>query len=90
MRVVKINAVWCSGCLVMNNVWKKILNVHPIETISLDYDMDEEEVLKYSPGNILPIFIFYSNDVEVKRVVGEVTYEEMLSVVEGILDEENN
>ena len=86
MRVVKINAVWCSGCLVMNNVWKKILNVHPIETISLDYDMDEEEVLKYSPGNILP----YSNDVEVKRVVGEVTYEEMLSVVEGILDEENN
>lgn len=90
MRVVKINAVWCSGCLVMNNVWKKILNVHPIETISLDYDIDEEEVLKYSPGNILPIFIFYSNDVEVKRVVGEVTYEEMLSVVEGILDEENN
>lgn len=90
MRVVKINAVWCSGCLVMNNVWKKILNVHPIETISLDYDMDEEEVLKYSPGNILPVFIFYSNDVEVKRVVGEVTYEEMLSVVEGILDEENN
>lgn len=90
MRVVKINAVWCSGCLVMNNVWKKILKVHDIETLSLDYDMNEEEVLTYNPGNILPVFIFYSGDKEVKRVVGEVSYDEMLKAVEGILNEENN
>ena len=24
MRVVKINALWCSACLAMNKVWKKI------------------------------------------------------------------
>ena len=24
MRVVKINAIWCSGCLVMNKIWKNI------------------------------------------------------------------
>ena len=25
MRVVKINAIWCSGCLVMNKIWKILL-----------------------------------------------------------------
>lgn len=90
MRVVKINAIWCSGCLVMNKVWNKILKVHDIETLSLDYDMDEDEVKKYTPGDILPVFIFYSNDKEVRRVVGELSYDEMLDVVEGILDEENS
>lgn len=90
MRVVKINAVWCSGCLVMNNIWKKILKDHKIETLSLDYDMNEEEVKNYNPGNILPVFIFYSGDKEKKRVVGETSYSDMLSVVEDILNEENS
>ena len=90
MRVVKINAVWCSGCLIMNNVWNKILKVHDIETLSLDYDMNEEEVLSYNPGNILPVFIFYIRDKEVRRVVGEISYEEMLGIVEEIYNEENS
>lgn len=90
MRVVKINAIWCSGCLIMNKVWNKILKVHDIETLSLDYDMDEEEVKSYSPGNVLPVFIFYSGEKEVKRTVGELSYDEMLEVVEGILNEENS
>ena len=41
MRVVKINAVWCSGCLVMNKVWKKVNEKFLFDTIELDYDMDE-------------------------------------------------
>ena len=24
MRIVKISAIWCGGCLVMNKVWKKL------------------------------------------------------------------
>ena len=71
MKVVKINAVWCSGCLVMNKVWNNILKKYDIETINLDYDLDEEEVLKYNPGETLPVFIFYKNEVEVYRFVGE-------------------
>ena len=47
MRVVKINAIWCSGCLVMNKIWKNITKKYEIETLNLDYDMDEEEVKKY-------------------------------------------
>lgn len=90
MRVVKINAVWCSGCLIMNKIWNKITKEYPIETLSLDYDMDEEEVLSYSPGNILPVFIFYSNDKEVRRVIGEKSEKEMTEIVEELLDEENS
>ena len=87
MKVVKINAIWCSGCLIMNNVWNKILKNYNIETITLDYDVDEEEVKKYDVGNILPVFIFYDGDKEVKRVVGELSYNEMKKVVKELLDE---
>ena len=84
MKVVKINAIWCSGCLVMNNVWNKILKKYNINTIELDYDMDEDEVSKYNVGDILPVFIFYKNDVEVNRVVGEVSLKEMEKIIEDI------
>lgn len=90
MRVVKINALWCSGCLVMNKVWNKVLKVHDIETVNLDYDMDEDEVKKYSPGNVLPVFIFMSGEKELKRVVGELSEKEMIKIVEDLLNEEAN
>jgi thiol-disulfide isomerase/thioredoxin len=81
MKVIKITALWCSGCLIMNKVWNKVLETKDIETISLDYDMDEEEVSKYNPGNVLPVFIFMKDDKEVKRITGEKTYEEMISII---------
>ncbi len=82
LRVVKISAIWCNGCLVMNKIWNNILKNKDIETISLDYDMDYDEVKKYNPGNILPIFIFFIDDVEKERVVGEKKESEMLEIVE--------
>lgn len=89
MKVVKINAVWCSGCLVMNKIWNRILETYHIETIDLDYDMDGEKVLSYEPGTILPVFIFFCGDVEVGRIVGEKSEREMLEFIEklGDLDE---
>lgn len=84
MKVVKINAIWCSGCLVMNKIWKNILKTHDIETINLDYDMDEDEVLKYNVGDILPVFIFYKDDKEIRRVVGEVSEAELLKIIEEV------
>lgn len=86
MRVVKINAVWCSGCLVMNRLWKKVIQKYPMETIELDYDMDEEEVSKYSPGDVLPVLIFFEGDQEIFRVVGEKKEKELFSIVEGLVD----
>lgn len=84
MKVVKINAIWCSGCLVMNKVWNRVLEKYSIETKELDFDMDEEEVATYHPGDILPVFIFYKDDQEVYRVVGEKKYEEMIKIIEEI------
>ena len=86
MRVVKINAVWCSGCLVMNRLWKKVIQKYPMETIELDYDMDEEEVSKYSPGDVLPVLIFFEGDQEIFRVVGEKKEKELFSIVEGLVN----
>lgn len=82
VKVVKINAVWCSGCLVMNKVWNKILKKYDIETINLDYDLDEDEVLKYNPGNILPVFIFYQEDKEIYRIIGEKKEEDLIKIIE--------
>lgn len=82
MKVVKINAIWCSGCLVMNKVWNNILRKHDIETINLDYDFDEEEVKKYMPGEVLPVFIFYKDEEEVYRIVGEKSEKEMEQIIE--------
>lgn len=84
MKVVKINAIWCSGCLVMNKIWKNILKSKNIETINLDYDMDEDEVKKYNVGDVLPVFIFYKDDKEVRRIVGEKSEEELLKIIEEV------
>ena len=65
----------------MNKTWNKILKEKDIETVSLDYDMDEEEVTKYNPGKKLPVFIFEKDNQEIKRVVGEHSYEEMIEIV---------
>lgn len=86
MKVIKITAVWCSGCLVMNKLWNKILEEKEIETISLDIDFDEEEANKYNPGEKLPVFIFMKDDKEIKRIVGEHSYEEMISILQELGD----
>lgn len=83
MNIVRINAMWCSGCLVMKKVWKQVEEIYPdIEYKTLDYDMDEEEVSDYNPGTILPVFIFYKDSKEVKRLNGEHGKDEIIKVIE--------
>ena len=84
MKVIKITALWCSGCLVMNKNWNEVLKQRNVETENLDYDMDEEEVAKYNPGKILPVFIFIKDDKEVKRVVGEKSVDEMIQIIDEV------
>lgn len=81
MKVVKINALWCSACLVMNKVWKKIEDKYNFEVLQLDYDMDEEEVEKYNVGEVLPVFIFFDGDKEILRVTGEKSEKEFLELI---------
>lgn len=83
MNIVRINAMWCSGCLVMKKVWKQIEELYPnLEIETLDYDMDEDKVNTYNPGKVLPICIFFKDGVEVKRLNGEKTKEEIIEVIE--------
>ena len=92
MKIVKISAIWCGACLIMNKVWTKLKDNYEFEDIELDYDMDEEEVGKYNPGDILPIFIVYENDKEILRLTGEFKYEELVEKISevGVLNEKNN
>lgn len=81
MKIVKISAIWCGACLITNKIWNKLKDNYDFEAIELDYDMDEEEVLKYNPGDILPVFVFFDGDEEVGRLVGEVSYDEIVSKI---------
>jgi len=85
MKIIKIGAIWCGGCLVMSKVWENLKKIYSdIEFMELDYDMDEEEVKKYNVGDILPVFIFYKNEVEVKRIIGEVKENILIETIEGL------
>ena len=85
MKIVKIGAIWCGGCLVMNKIWDKLKKNYPgIEFISYDYDMDEEKVKEYNVGDILPVFIFYKDDVEEKRINGEVKENILIEVIDDL------
>lgn len=77
MKIIKIGAMWCPGCLVMKKIWKNILSDYPdLDILELDYDMDSQEVEKYNPGKVLPVVIFMdNNNQELERVIGEVKEE---------------
>ena len=84
MKIVKIGAMWCPGCIIMQKVWNKINENYELDITSLDLDMDSEEVEKYNVGNTLPVIIFYKDNEEYKRLVGEKSYEEVESVIKEI------
>ena len=75
MKIIKIGAIWCPGCLVMKKIWKNILNDYAnLDIVELDYDIDSNEVSKYNPGKVLPIVIFLDDSGnELERLVGEQT-----------------
>ena len=86
MKIIKINAMWCPGCLISKNIWNEIENIYPNhEYVSLDYDLDEEIVEKYNVGEILPVVIFEENNKEIKRIIGEKNKKEILEEVSDIL-----
>lgn len=86
MKVVRINAMWCPGCLISKSIWKELENEFPKnEYIDYDYDLDEDEIEKYNVGEILPVVIIFDKDREVKRIVGEKTKKELYKELGDIL-----
>lgn len=92
MKIIKISAIWCGACLIMNKVWNKLKEDYIFEDIELDYDMDEDEVKKYNPGDNIPVFIIYDGDREVTRITGEFSVDEFIEKLRevGVVLEKNN
>ena len=92
MKLIKIGAIWCSGGLVMNKVWNKLIKEYNFSYETYDIDMDEDEVEKYNVGEKLPVFIVMENDKEIKRFTGEYSYSDMVNNLRevGLLNEESN
>jgi len=84
MKVLKIGAEWCSGCVAMKPRWKKIEEQHPwLVTEYYDYDVSKEVVAKYSLESAkLPTFIFLDDrGMEFLRLFGEVSEKDLIKVI---------
>ena len=85
MKVLKIGAVWCPGCLVMRPRWQKIEKEHPwLETVYFDFDKDKEVMKKYNiESGKLPVFVFLDKEGnEFLRLTGERPIDELVKVIE--------
>jgi thiol-disulfide isomerase/thioredoxin len=85
MKVLKIGAIWCAGCLVMKPIWKKIEASNPwLKTEYFEYDDHPEVVEKYSlESGVLPTFIFLdSENNEILRISGEIEEKHLLELIE--------
>lgn len=84
MKVLKIGAVWCAGCLVMRPIWKRI-EVENLWLATEYYDFDERKdiVQQYQiDSGVLPVFIFLDKDNnELLRLTGEVSRERILQAI---------
>ena len=84
MKLIKITAVWCLSCILMNERIDNVLEeVDDLELISLDYDDDEDKIEEYKIGKILPVLIVLDKDNnEIGRSVGEKTEKELREFLE--------
>ena len=46
-----------------------------------EYDFDFDDIEKYNAGKIMPVYIFYKDDKEINRLIGEHTKEEFERII---------
>lgn len=73
-EVIVVSALWCPSCLLLKKELKKLHEEYDLNFKTLDYDLDEDEVKKYSVGDKLPVII-----CDDKRLIGEKTYDEIVN-----------
>ena len=84
MQVIKIGAIWCSGCLVMKPRWEEIEKKYSwLKTSYCDVDKDQTKIKKYKIGDVrLPIFIFLDKENnEFLRLSGEHSKKEIIEII---------
>ena len=85
MKIIKVSAMWCPSCLIMNDLLDEVLESYThIKYEKLDFDLDADIVEKFNVGNILPVLIkFDDDDHELSRLIGEKSKEEIIEFIEG-------
>jgi thiol-disulfide isomerase/thioredoxin len=84
MRVLKIGADWCAGCLVMKPRWAEIERKNSwLKTQYIDYDKDKKKLKKYNiKSDFLPVFIFLNKQgLEIDRRTGEVEKGQLIELI---------
>lgn len=76
MKLIKITAIWCMSCMIMNDKMSS-MDLSGYDVISLDADKDIDEIRKLNVGSKLPIYIIMDHDKEISRLVGEHSKEEI-------------
>jgi len=88
MKIIKIGAIWCPGCLVMKKVWNNINNKYDLDILELDYDMNHDKVMEYNVGSVLPVVIFLDNNgLELDRLIGEQKEENITKLIDKYREE---
>jgi len=84
MKIIKIGAVWCPGCLIMKPRWQEIEKKYLwLKTNYYDFDNDNQKIKKYQiEDNKLPIFIFLDKkNKEFLRLHGEHSKKELIALI---------
>jgi len=84
MKIIRIRAVWCMSCLVMNKRYAKIQKQYPgLQTIDYDFDTEASQFERYQIGTTLPVFLQVDSEGnELRRLVGEKSDKELLYWIE--------
>ncbi|MDT8337365.1 MAG: thioredoxin family protein [Candidatus Izemoplasmatales bacterium] len=85
MKIIKVTAMWCMSCLVMQKVWSDVFkSYNDIDVLAYDFDEDYEMIKKYNIGKVLPVLIVIDCDKEVLRIIDEKSKKELIKLLDGI------
>lgn len=84
MKIIKIGASWCSGCVVMRPIWEKIEKEYSYDSKYYDFDVYEDFLKQeYHIGDKLPIVIFLNKqNQELERIIGEISYDKLKTLLD--------
>jgi len=71
----------------MKKIWKQVFSEYPdFEIVDYDFDLHQEKLKDLVIGKTLPVLIFFRNDLEVARIVGEKSRKEMNALIKEIYE----
>lgn len=85
MKVIKVNSITCTSCIIMDRIFNEIKENYDFEVMEYDYDFDYEKIKQYNVGKILPVFIFIKEEKEIGRITGEKKEEDFIRELENII-----